>query len=300
MAWSPGAASKPVRIITSSTSSEPTHSKQRNMFGFTKNKLRSYETAVVSAVESKMPPDGRHLLRKQIDSVNLVQRLCHGKEVDLYRMRKGRAVRATEVAFPNRCDEGHLARVRFQLFSGVPRFITADVWLVAGVMFSITFDTRPKQMLRKQWAVDRCELLLDVMSPEERSANQTEGDMGDDAVLRAFFGHTQLCDVRSPASNVAQKRFIDAWGSILPSDYIQLLRYSDGFVLNNWEFLGTMARIVVAEPDNLLVLAQHPWDGVLCVLQGRETAVVYRVDLESNQLTPIGRTFRDALTKKGA
>jgi len=135
-----------------------------SVFGSSGTKLRNYELAVVEAVQTKLPATARHLIRRQLEAINLVQRHSQDKEVNLYRMRGRKVEPPVEFRFPNDAEEIHLARVRLESFETAEE-VVADVWLVRGILFSITFGRSPKTVPLNRHKIKSCELFVDVMRP---------------------------------------------------------------------------------------------------------------------------------------
>jgi hypothetical protein len=99
---------------------------------------------VVDQVLEALPPPAPTLLRNQLRSTNRVQRLLGGREVNLYRMRRGRPTQDPALAVPNRSREAVLARVRAPGADGAPPW-EAELFLVDGFLFSIVFDRVPPE-----------------------------------------------------------------------------------------------------------------------------------------------------------
>jgi hypothetical protein len=100
--------------------------------------------AVVSRTDDKI---GRRLQR-QIEVVNKVQRICDGKEVNLYRMRYGKVAFDDSLRFPNAPAELLLARVDLRLPNGKAT-LTAKVWMAEGRLFSMEFNMPPRQFFAR-------------------------------------------------------------------------------------------------------------------------------------------------------
>jgi hypothetical protein len=109
-------------------------------------KFYPFEKKILEAVQSRLHTDASALFGRQIDSVNKVQRLAEGKEVDFYQMVDGRPTTDKSLHFPNMQQEERLATVNLT-FDQKGSELKADVWLVDGRLFSIEFDQPPKRFL---------------------------------------------------------------------------------------------------------------------------------------------------------
>jgi hypothetical protein len=266
-----------------------------SVFGSSETKLRNYEEAVVEAVEANLPPTARHLIRRQLEEINLVQRHSQDKEVNLYRMRGRKVEPPVEFRFPNDAEELHLARVRLESLESAEE-VVADAWLVRGILFSITFGRSPKSVPLNRHRIKSCELFVDVMRPViERPETQVPPPAEGSSRLIQLRQSGELSDVRAPAGPEELDRFRRAWGRHLPADYAALLQEANGFRFRGWECFGTRVRQVATEDKNVLVLAEHLTRGQLCAVEEEGANRVYLHDSESDGLTKQGHTFMEAL-----
>ena len=104
--------------------------------------LRPIEAWVVDQALAALALPAPALLRGQLRATNRVQRLLGGREVNLYRIRRGRATQDPALALPNRAREAVLARVRARATGAEPPW-EAQLFLVDGFLFSIVFDRVP-------------------------------------------------------------------------------------------------------------------------------------------------------------
>jgi len=257
--------------------------------------LRDYERAILEAVEAALPSDTGSRLRSQREEVNLVQRHSQDKEVNLYRMRGGKVAPPVEFRFSNDAEELLLARVRLESLENAAEVI-ADVWLVRGVLFSITFDRPPKSVSMESHRVKSCELFTDPNSKYvvERDAASPAGDRHSSrlAVLKAL---GEVKDVRAPVDATDLELFLRRYPQCVPEDYVSLLGEADGFVFAGWRCLGTQIRRVVTEDRNITVLAEHPTQGLLCSVDAEALKKVYFYDFEDDEFALVGHDFMQAL-----
>jgi hypothetical protein len=95
------------------------------------------ERAILDAVAEAMPPSSRALIRRQIESINFVQRLLDWTAVNLYCRRRGKIAWSAEACFVND-GELELASADYKV-SG--KNFRTTIWRVGGHIFSLV--TRP-------------------------------------------------------------------------------------------------------------------------------------------------------------
>jgi hypothetical protein len=97
-----------------------------------------FENHVLQAVMHELAPQAAARMASRIRSVNLVQRLDGGREVNCYCMRGGRATINESERLVDQDGEIELARVKIEGPAGTAN--KATLWLVGGQFFSIEFD----------------------------------------------------------------------------------------------------------------------------------------------------------------
>ena len=103
------------------------------------SQLSPIEKLVLNSVRDQLDVRMAHLWNRQVASINKVQRLPAGVEVNFYRMRKGRPTFDKDLAFPNKANELPVAKVTLE-FTGERKKLVANVWCVKGFLFSIEYD----------------------------------------------------------------------------------------------------------------------------------------------------------------
>lgn len=106
-----------------------------------KSQLSALEALVLDSVSSKLEGGAATIWQAQIDSINKVQRLPEGIEVNFYRMNKGKPTFDAQQAFPNSSPELLIAEVHLE--SPEHQKISAKIWGVKGFVFSIEYDSSP-------------------------------------------------------------------------------------------------------------------------------------------------------------
>jgi hypothetical protein len=108
------------------------------IFGASK-RLSDLEKAVLDSVRTSLPVTAHELWDKQVQSINKVQRLPDGVEVNFYRMQSGRPSAPLELAFANKTEELHLATVTIKL-ANTDEKLKAKVWCIKGILFMIAYQ----------------------------------------------------------------------------------------------------------------------------------------------------------------
>ncbi len=101
-----------------------------------------FEIGILDNVLSRVSDLARHKLNLQIDAVNKVQRINDGKEVNLYRMRFGKAIFDEHLRFPNAPDEMLLASAKIKL-PHEDATLKVNVWMAEGRLFSLEYSCSP-------------------------------------------------------------------------------------------------------------------------------------------------------------
>lgn len=102
-------------------------------------RLSALEKMILDCVKDHLDVRLRSLWDRQIETINKIQRLPEGVEVNFYRMRSDRPSFDEDLAFPNKTTELLVAKVQVEL-SGMGK-LNAKVWCVRGFVFSIEYGS---------------------------------------------------------------------------------------------------------------------------------------------------------------
>ena len=105
--------------------------------------LRPHERLVIDAVAARLAPEATALLERQLATTGLVNRDLDDRDVYLYPNRRGPQRHDPSIAFPDRSDDLRLATVRVIGPGGSGK---ADVFVVRGHLFQISFKPRPRDL----------------------------------------------------------------------------------------------------------------------------------------------------------
>lgn len=100
--------------------------------------FNGFEHKVLNAVIEMLPPDAQEKIKARILSINLVQRLDGGREVNCFSLKGGRSVLEEATRIDSQIGERKLAR--FCVETTNEGLNAGDVWLVDGNLFSIEFQ----------------------------------------------------------------------------------------------------------------------------------------------------------------
>jgi hypothetical protein len=105
------------------------------------HQLSPLERLVLDAVRRRSGGLQRVQWERQIAAINRAQRLPDGREVNLYRMRRGRPSFAAEIAFSDKAHEALVGRVELSFGDSAPNLV-ACVWCVNGLLAAIEYGRR--------------------------------------------------------------------------------------------------------------------------------------------------------------
>ena len=105
--------------------------------------LRPHERLVIDAVAARLAPAATALFERQLGTTALVNRDLDDRDVYLYPNRRGPQRHDPLIAFPDRSDDLRLATVRVTGPRGSGK---ADVFVVRGHLFQVSFKPRPRDL----------------------------------------------------------------------------------------------------------------------------------------------------------
>lgn len=105
----------------------------------------SLELVLLHAIERELEGELADRLRRRIKSINLVQRLDGGREVNAYCINQGKPSFDESLRLTNELGERRLAS--FSFIGADSQRCKGAAWLVNGQLFSIEFDNPTKNIL---------------------------------------------------------------------------------------------------------------------------------------------------------
>jgi hypothetical protein len=103
------------------------------------------ETELLREVERQLDVDRADKLRRRVESINLVQRLDGGREVNAYSMKNGQPSFDESLRLTDESDEQKLAT--FSFHGSDQRSYEGAMWLVNGQLFSMEFNNITEHVL---------------------------------------------------------------------------------------------------------------------------------------------------------
>lgn len=273
----------------------------RFLFG-NRNQLYPFEVRVIEAIKSRLDSGGATRLQRQIDSVNKVQRLTDGKEVNLYRVAHGKPTFDDSLRFPDRGEEALLATVHLA-HPDSSATLKAEAWLANGRLFSLVFDKPPKRFFPGR--------ALDAVRPEVadvtvwvdpmRGRPKADEVPVEPATLsgwpRKIFASGQLTAPRAPVRGPQRASLIAQIDAQLPPDYLEFTEHMDGAQVGECKIHGlTSVRKVALAHDNFYILAEDD-GGALAVRDGSRDGELYKLSYEGDDVQPVNQSFRTALVE---
>lgn len=270
-----------------------------SLFG-SPNRLYPFETCVVQAIESHLDSDASARLKAQIASINKVQRLTDGKEVNLYRIAHGKPTFDDRLRFPQGNGESLLGTVHLS-HPGNPGTLKVEAWLVNGRLFSLVFDKPPKRFFAGQAlravrpGLAAVTVWMDPMLGRPRSDEAPVDPATFRGWPRELLTACQLGSARPPLVGQQRAMRIAQIDAQLPRDYLELTEQMDGAQAGACKIHGLAnVRKVVLSTDNFYILAEDD-GGALAVKDGSAAGELYKLSYEGGGARALNQPFRTAL-----
>ncbi|MBF0526405.1 MAG: hypothetical protein HQK56_15075 [Deltaproteobacteria bacterium] len=263
-----------------------------------------FERKVIDEVALYLPSDAGKLLLYQIDRINKIQRLSDGKEVNLYCIRHGRAAFDESLRFPDKKGELLLASAKL-VHPGKRSKLKAEVWVANGRIFSIVFDKVPQKFFAGlnldtlNVEIVDVQVWFNPMQPRHTSEplEDTQNLSGWLSVLRQY---KQLEDTRKPLSEEERNVLLTAIDAQLPTDYLDAIKQTEGFTVDNCKVLGlSEIRKVTLPEQNYYIIAEIEGQAGIALMQGEKGPDIYWLDYENDTVQPhkLGSSLREYLLK---
>lgn len=130
-----------------------------------------FEKKLLETVRTHLSIDAQVIFQAQIDSINRIQRLTNGKEVNLYAMKFGRVRFDDRLRFANIQSEALLATAVLTNLK-TEKNMKVEMRLVTGHLFSLRFAKPPHELFdthdleKVQAKISDVKIWLDPMIPE--------------------------------------------------------------------------------------------------------------------------------------
>lgn len=260
-----------------------------------------FEVRIIEEVKSRMDNDSASRLQRQVEVINKIQRLADGKEVNLYRMLRGKPIFDDTLRFANAGDEALLASV---ILTGADKRakLKADIWLAKGRLFSLVFSKPPKLFFAGMNLKSVQPDIIDVrlwFDPTQRTIIDRDSVVDASALtgwLRDWNSKGIISSLHAPLSESQRSEYLDRVDAQLPADYLELVSQTEGVHLAGCIVHGVSKIRQIALPDaNYYVLAELEGLGALVVKDGMSDAELYCLHYEDNDVRPVGKSLQNAV-----
>lgn len=265
-----------------------------NIFSRGDSYLNSLEKRVVEEVKSKLSPDARELLDRQLQEINLVQRPSK-RETNVYTIKSGKATRNPKFRFPNETKELKFATVKLKSAPG--QVLTAELYIVTGYFFSIVFNSDSNSVKGKSGDIEVLETKIH-QNPMLRLPTDPD-HVHHEPVLSGWleeWEHKYNIGEKKPALKQSDReRLLANISGSLPLDYLELTMQSDGFKIENCTIFGPSGIHGIVMPDgDYYVLAEVEKEGVIAVKSNGD-GMQYFLDFDENPPETLGTSFQSAI-----
>jgi len=261
--------------------------------------FRDYELAILKAVESKLESDARDIFNKHIECVNKIQRLSKDKEVNMYFIKGGKAYFDDSLRFPLKSPDIKLATVILTPIENIKKPLKAEIWMTMGQVFSITFNKSPKHLNDQEIKIDSISIWENPMRSEPVEFSETSPEQ-----LKQWLGKSEntfeIKNVKPPLSANKINQKLKSSDCIFPHDWLEMLKISDGFLINKYNIYGlSEMRHVISEDSEMVILAEKEGVNSLAVNRTVNDGHIYYIDhcSDESKHTDQGSSFFDALKK---
>lgn len=262
--------------------------------------LYPYERRFLEELASRMEVDAGAQLRRQIASINKTQRLSKGKEVNLYKMTRGKASFDENLRFPHEKGEVLLATVELDTDRGKP--LTVDVWMVNGRLFSLAYDKPPKEYFAAQDLenVETSSMEVKVHLDPMSQGTPTRSTSVDAASLTGWLHEWQMkgliVGLHPPMASAERSECLQRMDTTLPSDYIELMQQTDGLELESVVVHGlARTRQLVLPEANYWVLAESSKYRAVAIEEGSHSSTLFVFNYVDDERRSAGNSFQQAL-----
>lgn len=260
-----------------------------------RSRMTPLESTLINAYRRELTPEGQVILDRQIASTNRIHRLTDSKEVCFYRMKWGKPTFKPDDAFPLTGDEVRLASIEYTVPTTGAK-MSADLWLVRGFLFSITFNRSPSDHANLDHIdVARITVLADAMQQAVKSPHST-GEVHVSGWLSNWDRKYGLLGLSHPLSPAERDDRLANLGVGLPQEYMDLVSQTEGLQLPGCVVLGIKGiRPVVLCDATYFILAELEDRGCVVVREGDTSATVFLADYSDDAPMPSGAPFRESI-----
>lgn len=264
-------------------------------------RLYPLEVDIINAAKAGLTKEAALILQQQVDTVNMVQRLSRGKEVNLYTMRRGKAVFDDTLRFPATADEALLATVRLR-HPEKNSILRSELWLAKGRLFSLLFSTAPKEFWGRFDAksirptVAEVTIHLDPLKPVLPAQPVDPSSLR--GWVKEWLESGLIGNLHAPLSDTERAEKLASLNTLLPPDYLDFVSQTEGATYASSIIVHGLAAIrkVIGPEGNDYVIAEDAASlTLLTVHEGPQYPELYFLhpDYPSRKA---GKAFVEAMT----
>ncbi|MBF0474982.1 MAG: hypothetical protein HQK59_03960 [Deltaproteobacteria bacterium] len=261
-----------------------------------------YEKRVIDEVALHLPDEAQKRLSNQINQINKIQRFSDGKEVNLYPIRYGRPAFDESLSFPDKRSGALLASVKL-VHPAKTSKLKAEVWLASGHIFSIVFDKSPQKFFT--------DLDLNAMDAEIVDVRvwfnpmqpwHTSEPLEDTKTLSGWLSvlnqHERIKDTQRPLSEESRNVLIETIDSQLPADYLDAIKQTEGFTVDNCRVFGiSEIRKVTLPAQDYYIIAEVERKAGFVLTVGERSSELSWLEYEDDRPQPQPRKLGCSLSE---
>jgi hypothetical protein len=243
----------------------------RVLYGGSKD-LRPYEISCLNYLQSALPPDDGVALATQLRAFEFLQRQSNDKLVMFFFREPPEESVLPLIA--NRSTGLYAARAHLTSEFGT---LYCDLQTEKGRVFSLEFSIPPKQLAHQSIECKRIDVNSELLVPLHSYISEEVTETPH--ILQPLMERFQVDEVIVPVSHNRLNEFL-VWLSVpVPQDYVELLRWTNGFFVSGWQFYGTTPRRIILPTSNLTIIAENADASfALCFRDSQDEPVVYLYD----------------------
>ncbi len=240
--------------------------------------LTGYEQQCIDCLCEKLTEDARIILRGQLTNIRLIQHFSDNKLV-VFHFPDDRQL----PLFPNRSSEVYAARLSINNSSHT----MCDFVFHQGKLSSLEYSRTPN-FFDEQITCGALDMNVNMMLPNED--NTKLSDVQFIGRVRLLEEVATLSEVLPPASNTRISNFLKWLSTPATSDYVEVIRQTNGFIANDWRFNGTEARTIIQENATLALLAESA-NQAICLNRSTFSPRLLVLDFEDDLLVDVETDF---------
>lgn len=263
----------------------------RSLFPWHRRGLRPFEKAVLDSLEPVISPGAWTAVQEQIDAISASHNDVTRKEVS-FSFDRHFTKWLLPSAFPGPLA---MARCRSTERAGT---IRATVLVDSGQLAFIVYSERPEPPRGGEFSVQSAEVIFDPLDTRWRDGVTTQrSDVAKAPVpIQELIGRVGVKEMRAPLVAGLRDAFLLPARDCVPSEYVELLPYTNAFQFNGWNFTGLPLDEIAMDGPNHFVLAESSEEPLqLHAVDGDSERKVYLYDYVDDEGRCLGESFLAAL-----